>query len=243
MEFQLDVYVGSDRPNPHVADICAFSMQRRASIPLRIRALRLDHLVDAKLYWRDVDPLASTEFTYSRFLTPALNGYAGLSMFCDNDFLWLADVKELLEGLETGKAVHCVKHDHRPTEETKMDGRKQTSYPRKNWSSLMIFDGTDERVRALTVEAANEGTGAFLHRLQWMPDEGIGGIPDSWNWLEGSMPKPAEGTPKAIHYTRGGPWYEDWQTADYANLWLAEKKAWEEAGSPSIEAADALPAS
>ena len=38
---------------------------------------------------------------------------------------------------------------------SKLDGQVQTVYPRKNWSSLMVFDGANEHVRNLTVEAAN----------------------------------------------------------------------------------------
>ncbi|MEC7513550.1 MAG: glycosyltransferase, partial [Pseudomonadota bacterium] len=46
--------------------------------------------------------------------------------------------------------------------------------------------------------------------------------PETWNWLEGWSPKPAEGTPKAVHYTRGGPWFENWRDVDYADLWQRE---------------------
>ena len=233
----LDIHVGSDRKVPHVADICAFSIQRHASIPLRIRKLDLATLVEADLYHRDIDPLASTEFTYSRFLTPYLNGYSGLCMFCDNDFLFFADVAELVELLDRTKAVSCVHHDYTPKEKTKLDGQVQTVYPRKNWSSLMVFDGANEHVRNLTVEAVNTQSGAYLHRMQWVPDDAIGEIPVEWNWLEGHNEKPAEGTPKAVHFTRGGPWFEDWKQTDYADLWFAEQALWEKAGKPSIEAA------
>jgi hypothetical protein len=158
-------------------------------------------------------------------LTPALAGYSGTALFCDCDFLWLADVGELARLVDPAQAVHCVQHDYRPTEQTKMDGRVQTQYPRKNWSSLMVFNCGHPSVRSLTPAVVNTQSGAYLHRLQWVADSDIGNLPVEWNWLEGWNEKPANGTPKAVHFTRGGPWFEQWQHVDYAELWLAERNA------------------
>ena len=177
------------------------------------------------LYWRAKDPLASTEFTYTRFLTPYLAGYQGWALFCDCDFLWLADVAKLVALADPDMAVMCVHHDHRPTEETKMDGAIQTSYPRKNWSSLMLLNCGHPMTRALRPEIVNTQSGAFLHRMQWATDDVIGALPSSWNWLEGSMPRPASGTPDAVHFTRGGPWFENWKNVEYGELWLEEQAA------------------
>jgi hypothetical protein len=30
--------------------------------------------------------------------------------------------------------------------------------------------------------------------------------------------KPAGGTPKPIHFTCGGPWFENWKNVDYGDL-------------------------
>jgi hypothetical protein len=46
-----------------------------------------------------------------------------------------------------------------------------------------------------------------------------------WNWLEGWNQKPAHGTPKAVHFTRGGPWFDNWQHVEYGDLWRAERDA------------------
>ena len=105
------------------------------------------------------------------------------------------------------KAVYCVQHDYRPKEKTKMDGAVQTVYPRKNWSSLMLFNCDHPSVRALTLDVVNRESGAYLHRMQWVADEDIGELPVEWNWLEGWNEKPASGTPNAVHFTRGGPWF------------------------------------
>ena len=64
---------------------------------------------------------------------------------------------------------------------------------------------------------------AFLHRLHWVADAAaIGALPLEWNFLVGKYPRPAQ-LPMAIHYTNGGPWFENWQDVDYGDLWLAER--------------------
>jgi hypothetical protein len=221
----LRIFVGWDQREPIAFDVCRFSLERRASIPVEVVPIKLAELRARGLYWREDDPLASTEFTYSRFLTPALAGYAGTAIFCDCDFLWLADIAELARLVDPAKAVHCVQHDYRPTEQTKMDGRIQTQYPRKNWSSLLVFNCSHPSVHSLTPAVVNTQSGAYLHRLQWVADEDIGNLPVEWNWLEGWNEKPARGTPKAIHFTRGGPWFEQWKHVDYGEAWLAEREA------------------
>lgn len=216
------VFVGHDSRETIAYDVCAFSMERRASIPLAINPIVQQEVRHSGLYWRDLDPLASTEFTYTRFLTPYLAGYQGWALFCDCDFLWLADIADLVALADPDKAVMCVHHDHRPAEQVKMDGKAQTTYPRKNWSSLMLFNCGHPSVRKLTLEAANAESGAYLHRMQWAADDEIGALPEGWNWLEGSSPRPPSGTPQAVHFTRGGPWFEDWKDVDFGDLWLAE---------------------
>jgi hypothetical protein len=57
--------------------------------------------------------------------------------------------------------------------------------------------------------------------MQWAADEEIGEIPVSWNWLEGWNDKPAAGTPNAVHFTNGGPWFKNWQDVDYGDEWRA----------------------
>ena len=223
----LRVYIGWDKREPIAYDVAKFSLERRASVPVDVQAIKIDDLRAQKLYWRDQDPLASTEFTYTRFLTPALAGFRGWALFCDCDFLWLGDIAGLGEFMKVPKAVYCVQHDYTPKETTKMDGAVQTSYPRKNWSSLMLFNCDHPAVRALTPEVVNRETGAFLHRMQWVADEDIGSLPVAWTWLEGWNEKPAQGTPNAVHFTRGGPWFDNWQNVDYGDLWRAEREALE----------------
>lgn len=226
------IYIGWDQREPEAYDVARHSLEARASIPVRVEPIKLPDLRARGLYWRTEDPLASTEFTYSRFLTPALAGFRGWALFCDCDFLWLGDIAGLAEYMRTPKAVYCVQHDYVPTETVKMDGKAQTVYPRKNWSSLMLFNCDHPAVQSLTPEVVNRESGAYLHRMQWVADEDIGALPVEWNWLEGWNEKPASGTPKAVHFTRGGPWFKEWQDVDYGELWLAERAAMEREAAP-----------
>jgi hypothetical protein len=222
MSSPFRVYIGWDKREPAAYEVAKFSLTRRASIPVSVIPITLDDLRARGLYWREQDPLASTEFTYSRFLTPALAGFSGWALFCDCDFLWLGDVADLLDYTRVPKAVYCVQHDYRPKEAVKMDGAVQTAYPRKNWSSLMLFNCDHPAVRSLTPEIVNRESGAYLHRMQWVADEDIGELPVEWNWLEGWNERPVQGLPRAVHFTRGGPWFAQWQNVDYGDLWRAE---------------------
>ena len=217
------IFVGWDKREPIAYDVAKFSLERHASIPVQVTPIKLDDLRARGLYNRTEDPLASTEFTYSRFLTPALAGYRGWALFCDCDFLFLGDIAGLVPYTKTPKAVYCVQHDYRPKESVKMDGKVQTAYPRKNWSSLMLFNCDHPSVKTLTPELVNRETGAYLHRMQWVKDEDIGELPVTWNWLEGWNEKPAQGTPNVVHFTRGGPWFDEWQNVDYGDLWRKER--------------------
>ena len=220
------IYVGYDRREDIAYQICRQSLIRNASAPLDIQPLIQDNLRAQGLYTRGTDPLASTDFTYTRFFVPYLAGYRGWALFCDCDFLWLADIAELIASADDRFAAMCVHHDHRPTERHKMEGQQQTLYPRKNWSSMILFNCGHEANRALTPELANRETGKYLHRFGWLEDDQIGSLPEKWNWLEGWNDKPERGTPSAIHYTRGGPWFEDWKDVDYADHWLREESAY-----------------
>lgn len=219
------VFVGWDSREDIAYRVCRHSLLARATAPVTVTPIKQDELRAAGNYTRAADPLASTEFTYTRFFVPFMTGYRGWALFCDCDFLWLADIRGLIDLIDDRYALMCVHHDHRPSEDLKMDGRKQTQYPRKNWSSLVLYNCGHEANRLLTPDLVNRESGAFLHRFQWLEDELIGAVPETWNWLEGWCAKPAEGHPNVVHYTRGGPWFDEWQNVDYADLWLAEEKA------------------
>lgn len=221
----LRVFIGWDSREDIAYQVARRSLLRHASIPVEVTPIKLDDLVAKGLYTRDIDPLASTQFTYSRFLTPYLAGYQGWAVFVDCDFIFFGDAAELQGYMDPKYAVLCVQHDYKPKETTKMDGVPQSAYPRKNWSSFMLFNCAHPSTRQLTPEVVNRETGAYLHRMQWAKDEEIGALPTGWNWLEGWYDKPAQGYPQAVHHTRGGPWFAEWQNVDYAAEWIAEAEA------------------
>jgi len=217
------VFVGWDSREDIAYQVCRHSILKRASIPVEVIPIVRQDLIDQGLYQRPTDPLASTEFTYTRFFVPYLAGYEGWALFCDCDFLWLDDIANLTALIDDSYAMMCVHHDHRPTQKTKMDGKTQTVYPRKNWSSMVLYNCGHPANRTLTPEVVSEQTGAYLHRFQWLDDALIGAVPETWNWLEGWSTKPDEGLPSIVHYTRGGPWFPQWQDVDYGELWTAER--------------------
>ena len=218
----MKICVGWDSRQENAYRVCAESIRRHTRAPVEIIPLKQEELRAGRFYWRAKDPLASTEFTYTRFLVPHLTGYKGWALFVDSDFLFTADLAELFSLKDDRRAILCVKHDYRPPETSKMDGVVQTVYPRKNWSSLVLWNCGHPANRSLTPDVVNGQTGAFLHRFEWLEDSLIGEIPATWNWLEGWSPLPENGLPKGIHFTRGGPWFENWQNVQFADLWRSE---------------------
>ena len=118
------------------------------------------------------------------------------------------------------RQIQCCKHDYNPTNLQKMDGKPQTSWPRKNWSSLMIFNNEHPKNKTLNPMTINNQSGAFLHRFRWLEDEEIGSLPLQWNWLVDWYKEPDDGKPLALHFTEGGPWLEEYRDCDYALDWL-----------------------
>ena len=212
----LRIFIGWDSREPIAFTVLADSILRRASIPVSIAPLRLDAL--KAIYTRGRGPTESTEFSLTRFLVPYLSNYEGLSLFLDCDMLCQCDIAELLlyPLADPGKAVYVCQHQYTPKHQTKFLGQVQTAYPRKNWSSLMLFDNA--RCRALTPDYVNTATGLELHRLQWAPDGLVGSLPIDFNHLVGEyMPNAAA---RILHWTLGGPWFRDYHQADHAGLWF-----------------------
>ena len=219
----LSCFVGYDSKEDIAYRVCKYSLLKRASIDIKIFSLKLDELVAKNFYKRDIDPLASTQFTYSRFLVPALMNYKGWAIFCDCDFIFLDDIAKITDNLDESKAVYCVKHDYTPKEKHKMDGQKQTIYPRKNWSSFILFNCSHPKNKTLSVDLVNKETGAFLHQFKWLEDDEIGSLDERWNWLEGWTSGHNNQFPYAVHYTRGGPWFDEWQDVEFAKEWISER--------------------
>jgi lipopolysaccharide biosynthesis glycosyltransferase len=209
------IFIGFDSRFPEPADVLAYSLRKHSTIPLEIRYLKLG---DLGLH-RAHDPLASTEFTYTRFLVPHLCDFRGLALFLDNDMLCFGDVRELAELDMRPFALRVVQHDYQPTNTVKMYGAAQTSYPRKNWSSMMLMDCSKLTLWSKTV--VERQTGAYLHRFQDIPDEQIGTLPKTWNTLDWM-----DDRTKLIHYTNGGPWFEQYLDHPHAGIWFRYRDEW-----------------
>tara|TARA_B100001123_G_scaffold343839_1_gene390575 strand:- start:1188 stop:1898 length:711 start_codon:yes stop_codon:yes gene_type:complete len=216
-------FIGYDSKEDIAYRVCKRSLVKKSSIKINVIALKLYELISKGFYKRTVDPLASTEFTYSRFLVPSLMNFKGWAVFCDCDFLYFEDVAKLFENLSEEKAVYCVKHDYAPKEKHKMDGQKQTIYPRKNWSSLIVFNCSHPSNKILNIDLVNKESGSFLHQFKWLKDNEIGSLDERWNWLEGWTSKNNKNKPYAVHYTRGGPWFDEWQDVEFADEWVNER--------------------
>jgi Glycosyl transferase family 8 len=205
----LRIFIGYDSREAECTDVLKYSLLKHSSIPLDIRYLELSKLD----FNRPRDPLQSTEFTYTRFLVPHLCNYKGKAVFMDCDMLCLGDIRELDDLDMSNLALRLVKHDYKPTNMVKMDGCVQTLYPRKNWSSLMLMNC--EKLTLWTKQVVETQTGAYLHRFQDIPDELIGDIPNTWNTLDWM-----DANTRLIHYTNGGPWFEQYKDHPYGTPWL-----------------------
>lgn len=239
MPNDLKVYVGYDSREDIAWQVCRHSLVRHTRAPLNVFPIKQKCVRQLGLYTRPVDAPASTEFSLTRFLTPYLAAHDGWTIFVDCDFVFTVDVRSILKELDPAKGLYVVQHDYIPRHQVKMDGKAQTTYPRKNWSSFMVFNGSNPLVRKLTPRVVNTQAPSFLHRFSWIPDEFIGSLPIAWNFLVGEYPEPKK-TPHAIHYTNGGPWFEHWRDVSYGDVWRGEHDrylAWHrERGQASEEA-------
>lgn len=220
----MKIFIGWDSREEIAYQVCRESLERNSSIELDIKPIKQNDLREQNLYWREHDPLSSTEFSFTRFLVPCLSEYKGWSVFMDCDFLWRGDVAGLMDYADPRYAALVVKHDYKPTEIIKMDGATQTQYPRKNWSSLVLWNCSHPQTERLTAESVNHSTGLYLHRFGFLDDEAIGELPIAYNYLEGWHTKNDCPNPVAVHFTRGGPWFKNWGHVEYAEEWLAVAK-------------------
>ena len=212
-----NVWIGYD-PSQHISfEVLKYSLEKHASEPITVRAIDAEKIPE---FQREGDPLASTPFTYTRFLVPYLQDYQGIGLFMDSDMLALGDISELFHLDMDGLALRVRKHDYNPTDTVKMGGKTQTQYPRKNWSSLMLMNTPE--LDAWSMEAVQSQSGAWLHRFEPIPDEKIGDISEEWNVLDHMT-----GPTKLLHYTSGGPWLPGCEDADHADVWHEYREEYE----------------
>ena len=216
----IRIFIGFDPRETVAWHVLTHSILARATMPVSFIPLALNNLQD--LMQRERDPLQSTDFSFSRFLTPHLSGYEGWSIFMDCDMLVLDDVAKMWALRDESYAVMCVKHNHVPSEATKFHNEKQTAYGKKNWSSVMLFNNA--KCTALTPEFVNTASGLELHQFKWLGDDSlIGSLPAAWNHLVGY--DPANANVANAHYTSGGPYFNEFVNCDYSADWFDAKQA------------------
>ena len=217
------VYIGYDPREQTAYEVLKFTIERIAVDNVTIKPIKRDIQELKGIYNRKYDVVDgqyidridgkpfSSEFSFTRFLVPALMDYEGWALYMDSDMYLRTDINELFEEYDMDYyPLHCVKHKYEPGDGYKMDGRRQENYRRKNWSSLILWNCSHPLNKKLTPEYVNTMSGEWLHGFQWLPDKeaDIGSIHEEWNWLDTHSPEDIEA--KNVHFTTGGPWFREW---------------------------------
>lgn len=213
----IPIFIGYDPREAIAYHVCANSIIRQASKPVAIIPLALNLFND----YTETHTDGSNHFIYSRFLVPHLMGYSGHAIFIDGDMIVRGDIVELWNLANPYMDVQVVKHDYKTKMPVKYLGAKNEDYPRKNWSSVILWNCNSWTNRRLTPEWIENATGAELHRFTWVPEDRIGELPKEWNWLPdeyGSNPDA-----KLLHYTLGTPCFHEFATTPQGDEWHRER--------------------
>lgn len=210
----INVFIGYDTKEKVAFNTLSYSILKNSTKPISITPIYLENIKDD--YVRERNDLSSTEFSFSRFIVPHLMNYQGWALFMDCDMLMTADINELWRLRDDSYAVQLCKHDYQPKTDTKFLGQIQTKYEKKNWSSFMLLNC--KKCTTLTPDYVMKASGLELHQFKWLEgDHLIGDLPLEWNWLAGEYDH-KDGV-KCIHYTDGGPWFDDYKDCDYSTDW------------------------
>ena len=213
----IPIFIGYDPREAIAYHVCVNSIIRHSSVPVAVIPLALNNFQE----YTETHTDGSNQFIYSRFLVPYLLGYTGHAIFMDGDMILRGDIAELWAMRSLDKDVQVVKHDYKTRMTEKYLGAKNEDYPRKNWSSVMIFNCNNYPTRKLTPEYIQKSTGAHLHRFAWTSDDRVGELPPEWNWLPDEYgPNP---NAKLLHYTLGTPCFHDFATTTMADEWHRER--------------------
>ena len=213
MSEKINIVVGFDQREAVAYHAFTQSVIEKSSIPVSFMPLAINTLYEYKETHND----RSNDFVYSRFLTPFLNDFRGWAIFADGDMICQADIKELWDLRDDTKAVLVVKHNYQTKSFKKYLGNINENYPRKNWSSIILWNCAHPKHSVLTPEFIASQTGKFLHRFSWLEDSDIGELPPEWNWL--AIEYPENRNAKLIHYTLGTPCFKDYRDKEMSDIW------------------------
>ena len=208
----ISIYIGYDSRESVAYHVCSNSIIRHGTVPVSINPLSLKLLQN----YEELHTDGSNQFIYSRFLVPYLQNYSGWAIFIDGDMILRDDIKQLYEMRDESKAVQVVQHDYKTRMKVKYLGAKNEDYPRKNWSSVILWNCGHERNKILTPEFVQTATGAQLHRFSWLADDLIGSLPKEWNWLPDEFG--ANDNAKLLHWTLGTPCFNEFAGANQAEI-------------------------
>lgn len=214
MDNTITLVVGFDQREAIAYHVFCQSVLESSNSPIRFIPLS-DNLVKN---YKETHLDGSNQFIYSRFLAPYLNEYRGWVIFADGDMVCQADITDLWNLRDESKAVQVVKHDYKTKAQIKYLGNKNENYPRKNWSSLILWNCEHPANRVLTPDFIQSQPGSFLHRFSWLSDELIGELPMEWNWL--AIEYPENPAAKIIHYTLGTPCFKDYSKESMSHIWF-----------------------
>lgn len=233
------VFIGYDA-REHVAfAVAKYSMARRSTIPLDIRPIANDLLPERLRRpivtrpdgsrWCPISRApVTTDHANARFAIPFLVNAEDSDwvLFTDGDVLCLGDLREVIEAADSKYAVQVVKHHMSEVPATKKESDPQVPYPRKNWSSVTLWNLRHPGTRSFREEYCRWWPGRALHAFEWLDDDAIGPLPPEWNVLIGIQP--THPGVRLMHYTLGGPWLQGRQRFDlYADrLWQEEHDQW-----------------
>ena len=213
----IPVFIGYDPREAIAFHVCANSIIRNSSRPVSIIPVALSLFKD----YSETHTDGSNHFIYTRFLVPYLMSWSGSAIFIDGDMIVRGDIAELWDLRDLAKDVMVVKHDYKTKMKTKYLGSKNEDYPRKNWSSVILWNCSTFPNRKLTPEFVQGQPGSFLHRFSWLDDERIGELPIEWNWLPDEFgPNPDA---KLLHYTLGTPSFHEFADTPQAEEWHRER--------------------
>lgn len=213
----IPVFVGYDPREAIAFHVCANSIIRHSSQPVQIVPVALNLFKD----YTETHTDGSNHFIYTRFLVPYMMKWQGHAIFIDGDMILRDDIAKLWELRDPSKDVQVVKHDYKTRMPVKYLGSKNEDYPRKNWSSVILWNCNSYPNRRLTPEYVMKATGAELHRFSWCSDDRIGELPKEWNWLPDEYG--ANPDAKLLHYTLGTPCFHEFADTPQGDEWHRER--------------------
>ena len=213
MNNPIKLIIGFDQRESIAYHTFTQSILEKCSVPVMFIPLAMNTLKGYKETHKD----KSNDFIYSRFLTPYLCNFKGWAIFADGDMICQADIKELWDLMDESKALQVVKHDYKTKAQKKYLGNINEDYPKKNWSSVILWNCSHPKHKILTPEFIASQTGKYLHRFSWLNENEIGELPKEWNWL--AIEYPENKNAKLIHYTLGTPCFKEYKESDMADIW------------------------